>query len=309
MALEQEIWSKDIQENLYQNNLFMNKSTDHSAWVVFKTVHVPQAGAKPTVQKNRAVLPATISQRTDSELTYSLNQYTTDPMLVTNLEDLQISYSKRMSVISNMVDTIGDVVSNQTLYAWAPSGASRQVRTTGSADGLVLAGGATGTRKAITLNDIASARAILDNDNVQMDGRVLLMTSAEYNSHFLAIANVQQAYAYGSPTLPSGVVNKVFGFDIMLRPNVLVYDNTGTPVIKAVSADGTVTTTATTDNAACIAFHPKYVATALGSITSYYKENDPTFYGSVFSAEIMHGASKLRTDQKGIVAIIQTWVS
>lgn len=305
MALEQEIWSKDIQENLYQNNLFMNRATDHSQWVAFKTVHVPQAGAAPGVQKNRSVLPATISQRTDAELTYSLNQYTSDPILVTNLEELQISYNKRMSVINNTVEKIGDVVSNTTLYNWAPSGATRQVRTTGSADGLVLAPGATGTRKAITLADISKAKSILDMDNVPQDGRVLLMPSEEYNSHFLAISNVQAAYAYGAPTLPSGVVNKIFGFDIMLRPAVLVYDNTGTPVIKAIDADGTPTTESTTDNMASLAYHPKFVAHALGSITSYYEENSPIYYGNIYSSEVMHGASKLRTDQKGIVAIIQ----
>lgn len=305
MALEQEIWSKDIQENLYQNNLFMNKATDHSQWVMFKTVHVPQAGAAPNVKKNRSVLPATISQRTDTELTYSLNQYTSDPILVTNLEELQISYSKRMSVISNTVDQVGDVVSNTTLYNWAPSGATRQVRTTGAASSGALAPTATGTRLAITLDDISRAKAILDKDNVQGEGRVLLMPSDIYNTQFLAINNVQAAYAYGAPALPSGVVNKIFGFDIMLRPAVLVYDNTATPVIKAIDDDGTPTTEATTDNMACLAYHPKYVAHALGSITSYYEENSPIYYGNIYSTEVMHGASKLRTDQKGIVAIIQ----
>lgn len=305
MALEQEIWSKDIQENLYQNNLFMNRATDHSQWVMFKTVHVPQAGAAPNVKKNRAVLPATITQRTDSELTYSLNQYTSDPILVTNLEELQISYSKRMSVISNTVDQVGDVVSNTTLYNWAPAGATRQVRTTGAASALALAPSATGTRLSIELTNIAKAKAILDKDNVPGEGRVLLMPSDIYNTQFLAINNVQAAYAYGAPALPSGVVNKIFGFDIMLRPAVLVYDNTATPVIKAIDDDGTPTTEAATDNMACLAYHPKFVAHALGAITSYYEENSPIYYGNIYSTEVMHGASKLRTDQKGIVAIIQ----
>lgn len=305
MALEQEIWSKDISENLYQNNLFMNKATDHSMWVQYKTVHVPQAGSRPSVEKNRSVLPAVITQRTDSELTYSLSSYTSEPTLVTNLEELQISYQKRMSVISNTIDTLGDVVSNQTLYAWAPSGATRQVRTTGAASALALAPSATGTRLSIELANISKAKAILDAENIQQDGRILLMPSDIYNTQFLAISNVQSAYAYGTPTLPSGVVNRVFGFDIMLRPAVLVYDNTGTPVIKAISADGTPTSPATTDNMACLAYHPKYVAHALGAITSFYEEQSPIYYGNIYSAEVMHGASKLRTDQKGVVAIIQ----
>lgn len=305
MALEQEIWSKDIEDNLYQNNQFMNKATDHSQWVMYKTVHVPQAGAAPSVKKNRSLLPATISQRTDAELTYSLNEYTSDPVLITNLEELQISYNKRMSVINNTVDQIGEVVSNATLYAWAPSGATRQVRTTGAVDALALAPSATGTRKAITLADITKAKSILNMDKIPNEGRVLLMPAEIYDNHFLAISNVQQAYAYGSAVLPMGVVGKIFGFEIMIRPSVLVYDNTATPVIKAIGDDGVPSAPAASDNMACIAYHPKYVAHALGGIKSFYTENSPEYFGNIYSSLVMHGASKLRTDQKGIVAIIQ----
>lgn len=305
MALEQEIWATDIQENLYASNAFMMKATDHSQWVNFKTVHVPQAGAAPSVEKNRSVLPALITQRTDTDLTYSLNEYTSAPILITNLEELQISYNKRMSVLKNTIETLSDVVSNNTLYAWAPSGATRQVRTTGSADGLALAPTATGTRKAITLADISKAKSILNMDKIPEAGRVLLMPSEIYDNQFLAISNVQAAYAYGTATLPSGVVNRIFGFDIMTRPSVVVYDNTGTPVIKAVDADGTPTTEATTDNMACLAYHPNYVCHALGAITPFSEENSPVYFGSIFSSLVMHGSAKLRTDQKGIVAIIQ----
>ena len=73
MALQQEIWIKDIQENFYQNNEFLQKATDHSMWVNFKTVHIPQAGSAGTVEQNRSLLPAAITSRTDSELTYNLN--------------------------------------------------------------------------------------------------------------------------------------------------------------------------------------------------------------------------------------------
>ena len=305
MALQQEIWSQDIQENLFAGNPFMNSATDHSQWVNFKTVHVPQAGTNPVVTKNRSVLPAVIVQRTDSELTYSLNEFSSEPILITNIEELQISYNKRASILSTTIKQLGDAVANNSLYAWAPSGATRQVRTTGVADGLALAPSATGTRKAITLPDIASARGILDKDNVPMDGRILVMPADEYNSHFLAISNVQSAYAYGSPVLPSGVVNRVFGFSIMIRPSVLVYDNTGTPLIKAINDQGAPSAPAATDNMASLAFHPAFVAHALGSITSFADENKPEYYGSIFSSLVMHGASKLRTSQLGVVAIIQ----
>lgn len=306
MALQVEIWSQDIQENLYMNNDFMKMATDHSMWVRYKTVHVPQAGANTTVEQNRAILPAPIAGRTDSELTYSLNQYTTDSILIQNIEELQISYNKRTSVLMNLMQSVQFVVATQTLYAWAPSGASRIVQTSGSTSTLNLPHStATGSRKMTTISDITKVKAILDADNIPSSGRILLIPSYMYNVDLLNIAGIVQAYQFGSAVAPNGVVARLMGFDIMIRSEVLVYDNTGTPVLKALNGDGTLTTPATTDQGAALAFHPAYVAVALGDITPYYNENRAEYFGSIFSAEIMHGASKLRTDQKGVVALVQ----
>lgn len=306
MALQQEVWAKDIQDNFYQNNEFLQKSTDHSMWVNFKTVHIPQAGAASSVEQNRSILPATISSRTDTELTYNLNEYSIDPILLTNLEEIQISYNKRASVLFNIMEALKYTVATQTLYSWAPSGSSRIVATSGSTSTLNLPHStATGSRKMITIADLTKAKNILDADNVPQTGRVLLIPSYMYNIDLLNISNVAQAYAFGQPVLPNGVVGRLMGFDIYIRPEVLVYDNTGTPVIKAVNGDGSLTSAAATDQGAAIAYHPSFVGTAMGAIKMFYRENDPTYYGNVLSGLIMHGASKLRTDQKGIVAIVQ----
>lgn len=304
MALQQEVWAKDIQDNFYQNNEFLQRSTDHSMWVNFKTVHIPQAGAASTVEKNRSVLPATISSRTDTELTYNLNEYTIDPILLTNLEEIQISYNKRASVLYNIMENLKYTVATQTLYSWAPSGASRIVSTTGSTSTANLPHStATGSRKMLTISDLTKAKQILDADNVPQAGRVLLIPSYMYNIDLLNISGVNQAYGFGQPVLPNGVVARIMGFDIYIRPDVLCYDNSN--VIKAINGDGSLTSAAATDQGAAIAYHPSFVATAMGAIKMFYNENDPTYYGNVLSGLIMHGASKMRTDQKGVVAIIQ----
>jgi len=305
MALEKEIWISDIQEALFANNAFVQKGTDHSMWISNKTVHVPQAGANPSVSKNRSSLPATIAQRTDVDLTYSMAEFTTDPILVTNIEELQISYSKRQSILSQHVATLGDVIGNHTAYAWAPTGAGVFRKTTGAAVSGALAPSATSTRLAITLADIAWAKGKLDMQNVPANGRILLMPSEIYNSQLLAISDFVQAQSYGTSGLPTGVVGKIFGFEIMLRPSVVVYDNTATPVLKAIDADGTPTTEATTDNMACLAFHPNFVAKAVGDTKVFYAEDQPEYYGSYFSALQMFGAAKLRTAQTGVVSIVQ----
>ncbi len=306
MALLIEVWSTEIQDNLYMGNEFMKAATDHSMWVKYKTVHVPQAGSTSTVEQNRSVFPAAIGSRTDTELTYSLNQYTADPILIQNIEELQISYDKRKSVLMNMMSQLQFVVATQTLYAWAPSGATRIVATSGSTSTLNLPHStATGSRKMTTIADMTKLKSILDADNIPQQGRIFLAPQYMYNVDILNITGIVQAYQFGTAIAPSGVVARLMGFDIMIRSEVLVYDNTGTPVIKAINGDGSLTTPATTDQGAALAFHPNYVCHALGTIMPYYNENKAEYYGSLFSAEVMHGASKLRTDQKGIVALVQ----
>ncbi|MEO6901552.1 MAG: phage capsid protein [Bacteroidia bacterium] len=305
MGLQREIWVNDIQETLWQENPFMTRISNHSEFVNYKTVHIPQAGADQGVVKNRTLLPALINQRVDTELTYNLNEYTINPFLVTNIEELQINYAKRQSILSTSMSKLSDVIANQSLYTWAPTGAAKIIRTTGTADANALAPGATGTRNAITLADIAKMRAVLDKDNVPQSGRILLLPSDMYNGQLLAINNIQSALIYGSAILPSGTVNRLFGFDIMIRPSSLVYDNSATPVLKAINDEGQVITPAATDNLAALAFHPNFLTHSVGDIKVFYDMDKPEYYGSLFSALVMHGASKMRLDQKGIVALVQ----
>lgn len=306
MALQREQWLSDIQENLFKDNAIINRAVNHDGFVNYKTVHVPQAGANPTITKNLGVFPATIAQRTDTELTYSMDTYYVAPIHIeAGQETAFLSYDKRMSVLNQHINTLEDVLTNNALYKWAPSGATRQVRTTGTAVGTALAPSATGTRNAITLADILKAKSILDAENVPASGRVLLLPSDMYNAQLLAIADVYQAQSYGQSALPSGVVTRIHGFDVMIRSTVVVYDATATPVIKAVNDSGTPSSPAATDNLAALAYHPSFVAKAMGATEVLINEQVAEYYGSIVSSFQLFGASKMRTSQTGVVAIVQ----
>ena len=80
MALQVEIWVKSIIEGLFANNTFAARSVDHSEFVNEKTVHVPNAGAAPNVEKNRTVFPANVTERKDVDLTYQMDEFTVDPV-------------------------------------------------------------------------------------------------------------------------------------------------------------------------------------------------------------------------------------
>ena len=305
MALQKEVWIADIQENLYVPNPWLQLSKDDSAFVAFKTVHVPQSGAAATISLNPASFPLTATQRTDNELTYNVNDYSAAPFFVTDFENLQLSYDKRQSIAGDYNMNLITAVGNVTAFNWSPTGtSSRVVRTTGATTSTALAPGATGTRNAITLADIAAAKSILDKDGVEQGGRVMIVQSDMYNSQLLAIDNVIRYMNYGSAVLPSGVVNRLHGFDIYIKPLVAVYDSTGI-ALKAINANGTVTTPATTDNLSCLCYHPNYVSRALEGITVYYNEGKAEYQGDLLSARISMGSKYRRLDFKGVVSIVQ----
>ena len=205
MALIKEIWVADIQEALNRNADFLPYSIDHSAYIAFGTVHIPQSGANPTVLKNPATFPLSISERTDTDRTYLLNQFALEPTLITNLDELQISYDKRQSVLGQQITTLTQRIGDEVAITWTATGAANLRDTTGSASGSALAPGATGTRKAVTLEDIAYLAQKLDLDNVDRGGRKLLMSTGMF-WQLMAISDVLRASYNGFQTDRKSVV-------------------------------------------------------------------------------------------------------
>jgi hypothetical protein len=311
MALIKEIWVADVQEALNRNADFLPFSIDDSAYIAFGTVHIPQSGGNPTVIKNPATFPLTISERTDTDRTYAMNQFALEPTLITNLDELQISYDKRQSVLGQQITTLTQRIGDEVAISWTATGAANLRDTSGTASGSALAPGATGTRKAVTLADIAYLAQKLDLDNVPRGGRKLLMSTGMF-WQLMEISDVLRASYNGfqnqGNVLQTGTVAQLFGFDIMIRPVVSVFADTATSP-KAFGA-----ATATTDNLACIAFHTSTVRRALGSITPLYNSGSngnglPEYLGSIFNMEVMLGSAIGRADMKGVATLVQDWVS
>lgn len=306
MALNKEIWLQTIQEQLFKNDEFMNiVGLDHSAYVTNRTVHIPQAGSNPTVSKNLSSFPALVTSRTDSDLTYNIDLFYSEPIRIGKDETQYLSYDKRASVLSAHLKKMRNVIGNNVLYSWAPSGAATQVRTTGTAVGTALAPSATGTRKKIKMDDLYNAAAILDAQNLNpSDDRYLILPSSMY-WQLVSDTEVRKYLEFGSASASTGVVPMIAGLKILKRSTVVVFDNTGTPVIKSVNDEGTPSSPATTDNLGALVVSESYVTKAMGAIEVYEENQSPTWYGDIISTTVAHGAAKMRTNQEGIVAIIQ----
>ena len=108
-----ELWASTINENVFEQSSFASFGTDHSQYVNAATVHVPNAGAYPIIQANRASFPGTITQRADNNLDYNLNEYSCDPFLLQFSEELEVNYDKRASLLYSLTEMLKQTIGNQ----------------------------------------------------------------------------------------------------------------------------------------------------------------------------------------------------
>lgn len=323
MALQQEIWSKDIQELLYPDNSILMKTTDASQFLHYHTVHLPQAGANGAVTKNLALngsLAGTY-QRTDTVIQYTIDSYAVQPVIISDLETYQVSYDKRKSILYNAAKNLQTVQTDTFLYEIAPVSAT--TFTTGPLSGNSLAfnytgATATGTRRQVTFQDVTNLKGILDKQNVPQTERVLIAPSDIYNNELLQLPNVLNMYQFASAGLnqavaPTGSVAKVMGFDIFERPATVIYTAPGTgqtastlvSLVQGLAGTSQPVTVNATDCWGILAWHPDFVTFAKGEVEVFYTENYAPAYGSVISFLVWAGGSELRQDGKGIAVIVQ----
>src|SRR5690606_23159471 len=91
-------------KRFWKDNGFLKTwASDNDNVLAGRVVHIPTPGSKPTVVKNRNSFPATAVRRTDTDITYTLDEYSSDPVHVHNLENIELSYDK-------LDDSYGDVI-------------------------------------------------------------------------------------------------------------------------------------------------------------------------------------------------------
>ena len=296
MAIQKEIWQRTIVEGFFADNSFASKAVNDDAYVnEGKRVHIPNAGAPSAVKKNRSELPATAKTRTDVDVDYTLDEYTTDPVRIPHADTVELSYDKRNSVISQDREHLIESAHQELLYSWAPD-KTMFVLTSGSAAPAHTAS-ATGNRKAVDKKDILSLMTAMDKDNVPRTGRYLLLDAVMYAQLLASLTETEAIGFYAAADVKKGVIGQIYGFNVMERSQVLRYagDN-----LKQFSQKG-----AAADNAAAIAWQEGCVSRALGEVKVFDSVDDPSYYGDIYSFLVRAGGAKRRTDKKGVYALVQ----
>lgn len=299
MAVQKEIWLNDIVENLFPENSFYRMSTDDTPFVMNgNRVHIPQSGSVPSVVKNRASVPATIDQRTDTEVNYLLDEYTTDPILVKDSEEMEVSYEKRQAILREHVEALNTTVGDNVAHSWAGTSSASTLLTSGSNFTTTLSG-ASGTRKKIVLRDIIQLAELMDRQNFPREDRYLLLPSTMYYQLF-EISELASWENMGETTLPNASLRRLLDFQVMVRPSVVFYNTSSTPVLRPVGAS-----IGSSDSNAALAWHKSAVCFAQGETELYLNEGVAEYYGDVISAMVRAGSRKRRSGGEGVFSLVQ----
>lgn len=297
-AVQVEIWGRYIMGAIFRNNEFLNYCFKADDYVLQgKVVHIPQAGGTAGVTKNRSSLPATVTKRTDTDITYPLDEFTTDPRLIPHADTVELSYNKMDSVMTDDMSALRQTVADNILINWSP--ATNIIRTTGAAIDTHLVD-TTGTRKKLIVKDLQAAQKFLNKQDIPSEGRYALLSADMHDQLITDLSESQYRDFSRALDEKKGIVGKLYGFNIMMRSRVVVYGNEGTPVVKAYGAEADAD-----DNDAVLCWHENALERAMGEVLTFDQSNSPQYYGDLMSFLLRMGGRIRREDEKGVVAIVQ----
>ncbi len=300
MALNISIWQTTLVENFYPDNGFASKSVDDSAFVSTHKVIIPNAGAPSKVQKNRTVKPASVNQRTDNDLEYEIDELTTDPIYIPNIDTVELSYDKRTSIISNDRAQLQNAAHENLLERWGKGvPASNVLLTSGTTErDAHTSETATGKRKRITKNDLLAIMTRMDADNMPEEGRYLLLDAHMYADLLADLSESDKWMFQNSADVQRGVLGNLWGLNIMKRSKVLRVKNDKTLLPWGEDA-------VAGELAAALAWHDKSVSRALGEVKMFDSTNNPLYYGDIYSFLLRTGGSVRRYDKKGVYLLAE----
>ena len=308
--LKPQKYDREIQKNLFPDNAFYKKSrVDGGIAPNVETVNIPQSGIKPTSKSGVPTsFPLPITQREDDFKSYSVVQLYTEPVLITDEEEIVTDYQKLQDIASDHASVLNVDAADIAAYEWGLTGGNANIiLTTGATSRATELVGATGNVKKLAKLDIFNAKkAFMKMNLANLNGLSALVTPAQYND-LLEIDDFIDYDKMGiAAKLKEGVVGRLMGFDFYVRWNDtiggnLVYTDGGAAKVAA----HTGTAIGSTDKSAAIFWHPSMVRHAEGNAKTYIDRDKPEYLGTILNSKVRFGATKNRKDEKGVVVIVE----
>ena len=315
MAVQKEIWEKDIVDNLFKNNDFAARAFNADQYVLQgKVVHIPRAGAPTGSQKNVTAFPITAVKRTDDDITYPLDTYYQAPKFVEKVEQYELSYDKRQSIMGEQQSQLIDDSMDGLIYRWAWKGASiysqpgNYVLTTGGSASTAtttdLIPGASGSRLIFTKDTVMLVKKSMDLAKIPTTGRVALLTVTHYNQFLESLSDVERTNFYRVADMSKGIIGTYLGFDFIMRSTVQRWRKVAgvwTPIDE--QDPGFAASVQTGDSYASLFYHENSVERARGQVNVFEESGRTEYYGDLFSMNMRLGGRQRR--EAGVYSVIE----
>jgi hypothetical protein len=308
------ILTRELNDFLYpDNNVIKGNGMFDAQGSSKHVVEVNESAEQPLIQENPTVFPLPVHSTEDSVLSYSIDSMSTEATFINDVDEMLTVFSKRANELKKHAKAMETQYTDKILYNWAlpVSVTGSFVETTGAA-AAVLNGNMTGTRKVMTRDDVIKAKTILAKQEVDTDNLVMLMdTAMYYNVYELDEFILYTSTGSKDPAgiNQNGAIGSIFGMQVFVRNGGTFYGKTLNVKQSYLNSDGTRYKGAADDNLSVMIWNPAYVRYSFGDEKTYTEIDSPVYQGSVFSTKLRCGAARSRSDNKGVVMIVQDWVS
>ena len=213
-GLQTEVWIAGIKENPIPDNSFVFQSVDLSQYVEHNKLHLAEAGVEPAVHEDyfaTSNTPLPITDITDIGNEVVLHTYSTEQTRHRDLQEIELSYDRRSSVIKRHRVSLAKNMGKRAAYAWAPKqdDAWNKVLNLSSSDSVIDA--------IIDLKQFMEENDILEGVNICFTPGHFARIRKEDKRLYKDILNEKQMYGIKvfqysqNPLYTSAGVKKPFG--------------------------------------------------------------------------------------------------
>lgn len=295
------LFTRDLQKILFPDNSFykrtkkLNTAAD-APGTAAASYQIPQEMQQPTGIIDPATFPLTVEEIEGGNEIVTLNLLATLPTRLGDKELLEVSYDKRASTLALHNAVLDQMAAETSLNRMSQVASNAIITTTGAAAAAALPG-LTGTRKAVTKDDIINACQVLDRTDMQ--GQRYGLVGATQYSELLKIEHFVDYNKTGNKSaLLTGAIGELMGVVWYKRSTAAMF--TGAGVAKAVKAAA-----AADDNEGMLLWIEDAIGRVEGSPEVYINEKQAQYLGALMNNAVRFGMKLLRTDKKGVVAIRQ----
>lgn len=330
------LFSRDLQKNLFPENAFYKRSKVDPASNM-ESIDIPQAQSQAaavignvqiaydTAGNNLADADKlTAIKRINTLKNYVNQNFFVPPIVIDkNNQDGELSYSKQQEIREEMALELNTQIANYAAVKWSPAAVARMFKTTGATTRLgEVVGGWAGAVKRATLDDIIGVKGLFQKMNLPA-GRLYALPTPGFWQDIIKLPEFRDFEKTGFDTmLKQGTIGRWLGIDWfeprwneLLGGNIFYDDNVPAVPVKidySTVVVGGRDTQVLVPNANTVSgvlfWHEKMVRRSEGNVHVYFKKDDPEYQADILSANVRFGSTSGRSDEKGVVALIETKV-